>query len=364
LLFGIGTLHTAASAQSTAFTLQGRLDDAGVAADGLHDLRFRLFDAASGGAQLGPTLCIDSLLVTEGLFTATLDFGPQFSAPAQRFIEIDVRRDAGLSCADPAGFDTLSPRQLITAAPLATHAKSAFALDAADGSPANAVVVDNNGNVGVNTPVPLSRLHVTSGALADGIRLTGSAGNDPSIGLFEGTTARGVLGLALATGNYSQDAVAGDIVLRAEPGRKLLLQSGLFASALAITSANNVGLGTPTPAAKLDVRGNIRLGSGGQFFAAAGEENLRIVRGTVGASGSVIRGAGFTASRTGEGFYQVLFTTPFGGVPSVTCSPDGNVSRVVGTSGVTSTGMTLQVWSTIFSEHRDVEFHFVAVGPR
>jgi len=47
--------------QSTALTYQGRLTDAGAPADGLHDFRFRLFDAAEGGFQVGPTLCADDL---------------------------------------------------------------------------------------------------------------------------------------------------------------------------------------------------------------------------------------------------------------------------------------------------------------
>src|SRR5262245_20484443 len=117
----IGRAH----AQSTAFTYQGRLQNGGAPATGVHDFRFRLFDAASGGSQVGVTQCIDNLAVNQGLFTATVDFGPQFVTPAQRFIEIDVRGDTGLTCGDATGFQTLSPRQLITAAPLATHAKSA-----------------------------------------------------------------------------------------------------------------------------------------------------------------------------------------------------------------------------------------------
>lgn len=38
---------------TSAFTYQGRLENAGSAASGLHDLRFRLYDASMGGAQVG-----------------------------------------------------------------------------------------------------------------------------------------------------------------------------------------------------------------------------------------------------------------------------------------------------------------------
>lgn len=63
---------------STAFTYQGRMQDGGAPADGLHDFRFRLFDAASGGTQVGDTLCFDEVDVINGLFSVQLDFGQQF----------------------------------------------------------------------------------------------------------------------------------------------------------------------------------------------------------------------------------------------------------------------------------------------
>ena len=61
--------HSPARAQSTAFTYQGSLDDAGAPTSGLHDFRFRLFDVASGGSPLGSTLCVDNVNVVEGVFT-------------------------------------------------------------------------------------------------------------------------------------------------------------------------------------------------------------------------------------------------------------------------------------------------------
>src|SRR5437667_9036949 len=77
-----------AAAQSTAFTYQGRLKNGAQLASGLHDLQFRLFDAVAGGSQVGPTQCVDNLLVSEGLFTTTLDFGQQYATPSPRFLEV------------------------------------------------------------------------------------------------------------------------------------------------------------------------------------------------------------------------------------------------------------------------------------
>jgi hypothetical protein len=60
---------------SYAFTYQGRLKDAGVPVSGTCDLRFMLWDAASGGSQVGNTLTLEDVEIEDGLFTARLDFG-------------------------------------------------------------------------------------------------------------------------------------------------------------------------------------------------------------------------------------------------------------------------------------------------
>src|SRR5213593_1274434 len=82
----LSTLH----AQGPAFTYQGRLTDAGSPASGLYDLTFALFDAASGGGQLGNTLTNSATGVTNGLFTVALNFGANFPG-TDRFLEIAAR---------------------------------------------------------------------------------------------------------------------------------------------------------------------------------------------------------------------------------------------------------------------------------
>ncbi len=117
---------------TTAFTYQAELSNGGTPATGLHDLRFRLLDAASGGAQVGATLCADNVPVSDGRFAVQLDFGAVF-AGQRRFLEIEVRADTGLDCTNNAGFTILGPRQELTSAPSATFAANA----------ANAVVADS-----------------------------------------------------------------------------------------------------------------------------------------------------------------------------------------------------------------------------
>src|ERR1043165_3750543 len=82
----------AASAQplTTAFTYQGELRNGASVAAGLHDLRFRLYDASAAGNQLGAQLCSDNVSLANGRFTVELDFGAQY-AGQQRFLEIDAR---------------------------------------------------------------------------------------------------------------------------------------------------------------------------------------------------------------------------------------------------------------------------------
>jgi hypothetical protein len=115
-------LAAAASAQSTAFTYQGRLKNGTQLATGLHDFRFTLFNAASGGVPIGSPQCVDNIFVTEGLFTAAIDFGQQFVTTDGRFLQIEVRADSGLTCSNPAGLLLLGPRQPLTAAPYALYA--------------------------------------------------------------------------------------------------------------------------------------------------------------------------------------------------------------------------------------------------
>src|SRR5438876_7454997 len=67
------------------FTYQGRLTNGGSPANGSHDLRFSLFDAVSGGNQIG-SIITQTASLTDGLFTATLDFGSTAFLGDARFL--------------------------------------------------------------------------------------------------------------------------------------------------------------------------------------------------------------------------------------------------------------------------------------
>src|SRR5688572_30607227 len=83
-----GTLVAAPIGSS--FSYQGRLNASGSPAGGSHDFEFGLYDAASGGGQIGTTVSLTTN-VDGGLFSATLDFGAGAFAGDRRWLEIRVR---------------------------------------------------------------------------------------------------------------------------------------------------------------------------------------------------------------------------------------------------------------------------------
>jgi hypothetical protein len=117
---------TAVSAQTTAFTYQGRLTDASLPPTGQYDFIFTLYD--SGGNPLGSLISRDDVQVVNGIFTVSLDFGAtSFSNSAASTIEIAVRPGASTG-----PYTTLTPRQPLTSTPYAIKSiRSALADDAA-----------------------------------------------------------------------------------------------------------------------------------------------------------------------------------------------------------------------------------------
>src|SRR5262245_19448063 len=101
------------NAQTSSFSYQGRLTDGGTGANGNYDLQFALWDSASGGTQIGSTLTINTVPVSNGIFTVALDFGAASFNGANRFLEIGARPSSGGS------FTLLTPRQVVSATPYA-----------------------------------------------------------------------------------------------------------------------------------------------------------------------------------------------------------------------------------------------------
>jgi len=120
----VGFLLTLGPAQAqvsspTTIAYQARLTLGGVPGAGVFDLRFRLYDAATGGNLLGEVTSQTAVTDPTGAFTAEVDFGPSFNAEP-RWVELAARR-AG----SPTDFQTLLPRQQVRPVPTALHALQA-----------------------------------------------------------------------------------------------------------------------------------------------------------------------------------------------------------------------------------------------
>lgn len=118
IIISFAVLHHAV-AQSTMFTYQGRLTDAGALFNGTAEFQFTLWDAASNGLQVATSSPASAVLsISNGLFSTVLDFGAAPLTGADRWLQIQVRTTLG-------PFTTLVPRQRLTAAPYAIQSANA-----------------------------------------------------------------------------------------------------------------------------------------------------------------------------------------------------------------------------------------------
>ena len=113
-LFTMAMVGTcAAGVMGSTFTYQGVLTDGGSPVSGDVDLRFSLWDASSGGGQIGSSIVVGDVAVSDGRVTVPLDFGDVFDI-YELWLAVEVR-DGGSTGA----YTLLTPRQELTAAPFA-----------------------------------------------------------------------------------------------------------------------------------------------------------------------------------------------------------------------------------------------------
>jgi len=241
--FLLGASADAQSTLGTAIPYQGQLSDGGNPATGQYDFEFKLFDAASGGAQIGSTNNKENVQVSSGNFAVELDFGGSAFTGAGRFLEIGVR--AGSST---GAFTTLTPRRPLLAVPYALYSPSGAkpAYGTASNAPTDAAYAASNGNIGIGTTNPQTKLHVQGALLID-------TGGNPGI---YGGTGNQELNRYLQLGNSPdfQSAMglkAGGVLVSdqyswANPGKNDLLVKG------------SVGIGVKVPEERLHVVGTTR----------------------------------------------------------------------------------------------------------
>lgn len=109
---------SATFAQTTAFSYQGRLSETGSPpVTGTRFFRFTLFD--ENGAAIPGAAVERTLMVTQGIFSTSLDFGAGAFPGANRTLEIAVKTNAS------DAYTVLNPRQEIVAAPYSIKSKTA-----------------------------------------------------------------------------------------------------------------------------------------------------------------------------------------------------------------------------------------------
>jgi hypothetical protein len=112
----LASLHKATAQGTTAFTYQGQIHDNGTNANGAYTMIFKLYDAVSGGNQIGSAITTSATLAN-GLFSVNLDFGAGAFNGGARWLDITVTNGPDTQ--------TLSPRLPVLPEPYAQFASVA-----------------------------------------------------------------------------------------------------------------------------------------------------------------------------------------------------------------------------------------------
>ena len=210
--------------QSTEFSYQGSLKNGATPASGNHDFEFALFDTVSGGTQLGSTVSVTNVAVTNGVFSVQLNFGANFPG-ANRFLEIRVKQSGG------GAFTTLNPRQAVASSPYsvkslnAENAVNATNATQLGGTAANQYVLTGDGRLSNDrNPLP------------------GSAGYIQNTNVLQTNASFFIGGSGAVTGTLSGNIV--DAATQFNLGGNRILSNAGTGNLFAGVDAGNVNAGT------------------------------------------------------------------------------------------------------------------------
>jgi hypothetical protein len=357
-------------AQTTGFTYQGRLTDSGTSANGNYDLQFALWDNVNGGTQIGSTQTINTVAVTNGVFTVSLDFGASSFPGANRFLEVSARPTGGGS------FTLLTPRQPITSTPYAVRALNASSADsvpvsAVPGGSGNYIQntssaqtgnfnISGNGTVGgtlsgdiVNAAggfyIGDNRVLSANGATDNifagvtvGINNTTGRGNTflgSESGIFNTTGSNNTLlgnGAYVGAGNLTNATAIGAQAL-VDQSNALVL--GSINGVNGATVSTSVGIGTSAPTNRLDVNlgGSAPVNAGITIQGkTSGLGDLGLLIKNTGTSGNVWF-IDSTSSGSNYGAGKLAFTTEGAATPPLAINSTSTVSvAFLGSSGATA----------------------------
>ena len=369
-------LHAPSSrAQNAAFgppqfmTYQGYLTDAGGNALGStntgpknYDVIFRVWDSQTAGNELYAEQ--QTVTVAGGYFSVLLGEGSAYQTEpqppiaslftngtaSQRYVEITVQ---GIGAGAPPANVTILPRLRLLSSPysfLAGYAVRAASL----ANSGNAVVSITNGNfVGINQQNPASMLDVNGIITALGLNVNGTNSAAAFVGNGSGLTN---LNAANLTGSVPS------ATLTSVPAAAL---TGTVADANLSTNIAKLNIGqtfTGTNSFSMPVK---LAGANPTLYASGGEENLRIIRGTVNGNATIAAGSGFTVTWNASSVcYVMSFNTPFSAVPSVVVSFASPVDQDAFCAyNVTTNGCNLACVNNN-GDWYSWPFSFIAIGPR
>lgn len=215
------TTHALGAPPTTEFTYQGALMESGTLVDEATPMEFKLWDAPSGGNQVGPTLNHE-VAVDEGVFSQSLDFGVDaFTNNQALWLEIIV--DGQSTGRAPLG-----------AAPFALNTRG--------------ISVDEHDVVRIGDPDDINRYFL----ILDGRISIGS--HERSNARLQMLSESGVWWLG-TDANGGPDANANQFYIRGEtvPHNSITIQQ----------DTGRVALGHSDPAAILDVGGRVIFRTGG-----------------------------------------------------------------------------------------------------
>jgi hypothetical protein len=327
----------------SAFTYQGHLTEDGTPInDPALNMRFRLFDAASGGAQVGSDYTpFGGVEVVDGLFTVEPDFGFTPFSGDGRWVEIAVYKLG-------VGYVTLAPRQRISATPYALYALNGGGGGTSLWSQSGTDIYYTSGEVGVGTAAPGYPLHV-SAAAGRAIYAENTAATGHAYGLYARATstsgeavyaeATAATGTTYGVEAYAQSPTGYALYgfNEAESGSGIAVR-GDCASPDGIAvygySANDSGEGTT-----IGVEGRIDNPSGSAVYgvATASSGTANGVFGETGSTeGSGVFGQNTSTTGDNEGVMGVAWSPSGKGVSGYNGATTGNAIGVLGKTNSTT----------------------------
>ncbi len=245
-VFGIWSIADAAVPART-LGFQGQLFNSGAAVDSSVSATFKFYDALSGGSQAGSTIS-KTVTVSDGYFATSFSESDLSGIDWNQSLWIEVAIEG----------NTLTPRSAMNAVPFAERAFGTF-------SYSSAPTVGPAGSLYYNSAT--GELLVSNGSAWTNIGSSGSATTTLSVGngfVYTATSTDGVRAAYFTATSTTATS----------------------------TFAGAVGIGTTTPSDKLDVWGNLRVGTSSTPVLFVDTANRNVGIGTTSFSGAKLSIAG------------------------------------------------------------------------